>query len=78
MKMKTTSERKIKLEQGPEAEVSRARYREWRTLASVLLCLLPWPTELSWILRLCIAAPPLLSALLHRRNLDGTFGWRAV
>jgi subtilisin-like proprotein convertase family protein len=42
MKMKTTSGRKAKLEQGPKTETGRARYRKWWTSASVLLCLLAW------------------------------------
>ena len=38
--MKTTSEEETKVEQGPKPEIGSARYREWRTLATVLLCLL--------------------------------------
>lgn len=39
MNMKTTNEYETKLEQAPKTEISRARYRRWRTLAAVLLCL---------------------------------------
>lgn len=39
MKMKTDSEQESQLERGAKSEVSRARYRRWRTLATGLLCL---------------------------------------
>lgn len=40
MKRKTMSEQETNLEQEPKAEITRAEYRKWWTLASVLLCLL--------------------------------------
>ncbi|HEV2842921.1 MAG TPA: proprotein convertase P-domain-containing protein [Chthoniobacterales bacterium] len=40
MKMKTTNERETRLEQGLKAAASRASYRKWQTLATVLLCLM--------------------------------------